>query len=306
MKPSLLLLFSCFLFPFISFSQQRQTIVVDEGFPEGYYIAVTPATKAKAVLVLLDGFAGNPESVLKESKLPAQAVANGIITIVMAMGPKIYSDSVVTGKITMLLNDVMQRFKVSPQKFAIGGFSAGGTIALRYAELCHASPGSFPILPGAVFAVDSPVDIIDLWDFFERQIERNASDAAVNESNYVTAIMEKEYGRPDQNLDTYKALTPFYKADNVQGNEVFLKDIAVRTYHDVDIPWRLKNRRQSAFDSNFLNASEMILRLMAEGNTRAEFIQGRKGMRLDGTRHPHSWNIVDETECIRWILKSLN
>jgi hypothetical protein len=83
---------------------------------------------------------------------------------------------------------------------------------------------------------------------------------------------------------------------------VYLKDVAVRTYHDIDIAWVIEERQRSAFDTNFLNASELIKRLRALGNERAEFIQSdQKGYRSNGMRHPHSWSIVDEVECIQWI-----
>jgi hypothetical protein len=43
---------------------------------------------------------------------------------------------------------------------------------------------------------------------------------------------------------------------------------------------------------------------MLMGNERAEFMTSKQpGMRSNGTRHPHSWSIVDEVECIQWTLK---
>jgi hypothetical protein len=44
--------------------------------------------------------------------------------------------------------------------------------------------------------------------------------------------------------------------------------------------------------------------LMQSGNTKAEFIPAiGKGFRVDGTRHPHSWSIVEPTDCIKWLLE---
>lgn len=290
-------------------AQLPQKIVVNPDDPSsGYYLAIKPSTgNITAVLVLLDGFNGNPESVLQETKLPVTAAANGYLTIVAAMGPKIYADSTVVSKLNLLMNDVKQRFEVTADQFLIGGFSAGGTIALRYAELATEIPGKTVIHPKAVFAVDSPVDIISIYHFFEEQIKKNYSDPAVQEAKFVSQLMREEHGVPDSNLSTYLQLTPFYVRMEGEGNEKFLKDTPVRLYHDVDINWRLKERLQSGYDGNFLNASEMILRLMVMKNQRAEFVRGRTGYRSNGMRHPHSWNIVDEVEFIGWmktILKS--
>ena len=98
-----------------------------------------------------------------ETMLPNTASANGILTITASMGQEIYADSVMIGKLNLLLRNIIQRYKVAPDKFELGGFSAGGTISLRYVELCKESPSTFPVNPVAVFAVDSPIDIIDLW-----------------------------------------------------------------------------------------------------------------------------------------------
>ena len=85
-------------------------------------------------------------------------------------------------------------------------------------------------------------------------------------------------------------------------NEKFLKNTAVRVYHDVDIAWRLINRNQTVRESNYLVTSELINRLLLMGNKKAEFMQSyQTGYRSDGRRHPHSWSIVDEVGFTMWM-----
>jgi len=287
----------------IAAAQNYEKIVVNKNDTvSGYYLSVKPQINTiKGVLVLLDGFGGQAENIFSESKLSNVAYVNDILTVAVAMGNKIYADSSVISKLNLILKDIVQRYKVPVDKFVIGGFSAGGTISLRYTELCKESPLKYPINPRAVFAVDSPVDIIDLWNFFEKQISKNYSDVAVGEAKFVSALMKREHGTPTTNLKTYLWLTPFYTLKKGEGNEKFLKDIPVRVYHDVDIVWRLQNRRQSAYEGNFLNSSELILRLLLLKNETAEFVAGKTGYRNNGMRHPHSWNIVDEVELIQWM-----
>ena len=51
----------------------------------------------------------------------------------------------------------------------------------------------------------------------------------------------------------------------------------------------------------------MVARLMLEGNNRAEFVSSKEpGMRSNGMRRPNAFNIVDEVDCIQWILKTLH
>lgn len=288
---------------YVARAQNIEKIVVDSTADvAGYYLVVKPPTSdIQGVLVLLDGFGGRAEQIFPETKLHNAAYKNGILTVGLAQGNKVGADSVVVAHMNAVFKDIIGRYKVGPDAFILGGFSAGGTIALRYTQLCKENPEQYPIDPKGVFAVDSPVDLIYLWHFFETQISKNFSPMAVNEAKFVSDIMLKEYGPLQTNLEAYKRLTPFYKDLQEPGNERHLQNIPVRVYHDVDIPWRLKNRRQSAYESNYLNTSEMINRLLLMGNEQAEFITGRTGYRSNGMRHPHSWSIVDEAECIQWV-----
>lgn len=280
-----------------------EKIVVDSTDDvSGYYLAVRPTDRAiNGALILLNGFGSQAEKIFPETRLPETAARAGILTICMAMGNKICADSMVEQRLNALLRDVVQRFGIKPDAFILGGFSAGGAIALRYTERCRESPGHYPVQPRAVFAVDSPVDLLALWQFFERQTTRNFAPAAVGEARFVSDLMRKEYGTPSENRDVYLKLTPFCADLAEAGNERHLTDIPVRVYHDVDIPWLLKNRRQSAFDANFAASSELINRLLLAGNERAEFVSGKTGIRSNGDRHPHAWSIVDEEECVRWM-----
>jgi len=125
----------------------------------------------------------------------------------------------------------------------------------------------------------------------------------VNEAKTVSAMMSKEIGTPETNPKRYNELTPFNHELNEPGNERYLKNMAVRVYEDIDVEWSLKNRRRSIYDSNALDASELINRLLLMGNERAEFMTAKQpGYRSNGMRHPHSWSIVDEIECIQWCL----
>ncbi len=154
--------------------------------------------------------------------------------------------------------------------------------------------------------VDSPIDIFHAWGTFERILADSISDVAVQEANMVLAVLEQSYGKPSDNIEVYSELTPFSMNPEYGQNEVHLKEVAVRAYHDVDIPWRLINRNQSVVQQNFFMTSELINRLLLLGNDRAEFIQTyQTGYRSNGDRHPHSWSIVDEEECIKWVLQLL-
>jgi pimeloyl-ACP methyl ester carboxylesterase len=295
----------------LSFSQSVKQIVLNERDQiSGHYLAVEPngyrpGDSIRSVLVLLSGFSQRPESIFPETKLHNVAYANNILTIGFAGGFKVYADDEVQANLSAVLKDVISRYKVKADQFVLGGFSAGGTIVLRYAELCNQYPGKYPVRPKGVFTVDSPIDVFTLWDMLDEAAKENFSEMAVAEANEAMSRMRNQFGVPRENVAKYAAVNPFSMNLESGDNEKHLKNTAVRTYHEVDIAWRLINRRQTVRHGNYYVTSELINRLLKMGNTKAEFIQSdKKGYRSNGMRHPHSWSIVDEVECIQWI-KSL-
>jgi hypothetical protein len=82
---------------------------------------------------------------------------------------------------------------------------------------------------------------------------------------------------------------------------------ALRLYFDTDIEWQLSERQSGYYDTYLPDAAEMVARLMLEGNNRAEFVSSKEpGMRSNGMRRPGAYNIVDEVDCLQWILKTLH
>jgi pimeloyl-ACP methyl ester carboxylesterase len=293
-------------------AQSVKKIVVDPtDSTSGYYLAVEPngykqGTPLEGVLVLLSGFSQQAESIFPETKLPNTAYAN-ILTIGFAAGFKVYADEEVQTKLTAALKDIVTRYNTGTDKFVLGGFSAGGTIVLRYAELCEQYPGKYPVKPKGVFMVDSPIDIFTLWDMLDEAVQTNFSVHAVQEASEAMGRMRRQFGIPKDNIAKYSAISPFSMNKDYGQNEQYLKNTAVRAYHEIDVAWRLVNRRQTVRHGNYYVTSELINRLMLIGNNKAEFIQsGRKGYRSNGQRHPHSWSIVDEVECIEWVKTLLN
>ncbi len=302
MNFSLIFILSLFLgLPMLA--QNFERINFNES-PDDYYLAVPPASEdILGVILLMPGFGLDAESIFPQTKLHNVAYANKVLTIAVAGGPKIYADQAVINRLNQAIEHVKDRYKVTADSFIIGGFSAGGTISLRYAEYCYEHPGLTPVQPKAVFSVDSPVDLFHIWNYFDRELTRNFSPVGTNEANFVKGIMLDEIGDPEQEVEQYNQLTPFNATLKQPGNEKFLKDISVRVYHDIDVEWLVNNRRRSLYDNNALPASELINRLVQLGNSQAEFMQAKQpGIRSNGMRHPHSWSIVDEVELVQWAL----
>ena len=279
----------------------------DEDY--GYYLAIPPKSKnIKGAIVLMPGFGQVAEHVFADTDLHKFAFENNLLTISISTGMRLMADEMIQTKINALLSHAISQYDLKKDKFVFGGFSAGGRICLRYVELCKEFPTKFPVAPIAVFMADAPVDVFHSWEMMQALKAAANSEVAVQEADWVEKMYREQYdATPEEKPEFFKAFNPFSIEEKGQGNEKFLKDVAVRSYHDVDISWRLINRNQSVQHSNYLVSSELINRLLQLGNSKAEFVQSyQTGYRRDGKRHPHSWSIINEKECVEWILKTLD
>jgi hypothetical protein len=269
----------------------------------GHYLTIVPkGNTPEGALILAAGFGELPEYVFPETKLDSVAYHNNVLIVAFAGGNNLYADSGVRVRLTAVCTDLMRKYKIAPDRFALGGFSAGGAVVLRYTELCHQYPQDFPVKPKAVFMADSPIDIFVIWDQLEQSAKNKYTAIAAEEAGRAMWHIRRDHGAPRENISFYKEVNAFNMDKQLGEPEQYLRNVAVRAYHDVDIPWRLKNRNQTVREGNYFVTSELINRLLLLGNKKAEFIQTyQTGYRSNGQRHPHSWSIVDATDCIQWI-----
>jgi hypothetical protein len=75
----------------------------------------------------------------------------------------------------------------------------------------------------------------------------------------------------------------------------------------LDTDWLINQRHRDLYDWNGIDIISMINQLTIMGNTNAKVIVSQgKGVRLDGTKNPHSWSIMDSDVCLKWILDVIN
>lgn len=236
----------------------------------GYYIVIEPIDKKPdRLLVLLDGFGGNARDFLNETKIDEEAVQQSILTVCIPTGRNLYADSAMLSLLNKVIGKVITDYKISRERVAMGGFSSGGTIVLRYAECCWQDPAAYPVKPTVIFTGDSPVDLAGLYRSAKRELQKNFSGWWLNESRMIISMLS---GSLLTEAD-WLAANPFNAADEKPGNEKYLANVHYRTYHDLDVAWQLENRGRSLYQVNALDASELISRLQLAGNRNAAFIQ---------------------------------
>ncbi|HAO29041.1 MAG TPA: hypothetical protein DCQ68_18025 [Chryseobacterium indologenes] len=90
------------------------------------------------------------------------------------------------------------------------------------------------------------------------------------------------------------------------GNAKYLLNIPILIYTEPGIIWQMENRGRDIYDLNVADITAMINLLRLKGHKNADLvITNDRGIRPDGTRHPHSWSIMDSKECLLWILKHM-
>lgn len=291
----------------MGFSQFSEKIVFNnKDSANDYYLAVRPSSgNIQGVQVLITSFS-SPENVLGESKLQNVAYANDVLTIIVSMGTSLFADSASIDRLNIILKHVTNHYSADTSKFALGGFLYTGNMALRYTELCYENPSKFPVLPKAVFTINSPVDLLDLAVWCENEIKKNYYAGDVGDAKYILKDLMDSYGNYKDHPEKYIQPSPFNKNATSAGNEQFLNHVAVRLYYDTDIEWELKNRRNSYYDTYIPDGSELVKRLLLAGNKNAAFISSKQpGIKSSGQVTPYSWSIVDEVDCIQWLKNNM-
>jgi pimeloyl-ACP methyl ester carboxylesterase len=299
--------------PGVALGQQTRVVLPDQKDSlAGSYRIHEPAGKPVGLLVLIPGGAATHDEFgaqgVTPSTLPQQLTGHQMVTIIPSAGG--YSHWLEDGflrHLDAIVAETLANHRIPTDRVVVGGFSAGGTAAVRYAEFCAARRSSGGVRVRGVFAVDAPLDFGRFWRGETLAVRRGAHPRFVGEAKAVLADMRRVLGgSPEEHPARYIQMSPFSAFAEGGGQARLLAGVAVRLYTEPDIDWWMTNRRVDYYSMNALDAAALILQLRLLGNRQAELIttEGR-GVRPDGGRHPHSWSIVDEPALGAWILRQV-
>lgn len=267
-----------------------------------YTIIYPPKLPWRGYIFLMPGFGETAENVLQQTDLPNQLALNGILTIIPTFQDGVLSfgvDRLSQQTFDKIIKDVASKHKLIDQKFYVGGFSIGGSCAIKYAE-------NAAIKPIAVFAIDPPLDFERFYNSAKRDIRLSKDNEANQENVYMIDRLEKETGgSPTTALTEYYTISPYSFSDTTQTAIKQLIKTPLRIYTEPDINWWLKERGLDFTNMNAAECSAMINELNRLGNQSAALITTQnKGYRKpNNRRHPHSWSIVDNEKLIKWLLQ---
>jgi pimeloyl-ACP methyl ester carboxylesterase len=275
------------------------------------YEIANRVTTPRGAVVLMPGFGGSFADFSETGKagphrsVLADSLASRGITLVFVAPPTgvLFGDASHMQQLEDTINEALKTISAGALPLAIGGFSAGGTDAVRFAERCADGRCALRHPLRAVFAVDAPLDWYRLWENAMLVIRNQPKGASVAEAQRIQEALESLLGKnPTPSSRRYLSSSPLASKDRDGGNARTLSGVAVRAYTEPDIQWWMENRGADYYGMNALDAASLIRHLKLLGNTRAELIvtTGR-GYRADGSRHPHSWSIVDQSDLAQWI-----
>ena len=268
-----------------------------------FYEKLVPKGKPNSVLVILPGSGESVRDVQQQITLPQLAVRKGILVIIPSINWGTNRHEPEHRFLDTIFRQIVRSYGIPKDKFVLGGFSGGGMLALTYAEKANKYPDSTFIRPKAVFGVDPPLDYAHLWKHCEKDIERNVSEVAVRESKMIMNDYINEFGgSPQEFRENYVRYSIFSYSEKDGGNAKYLINTPVLLYTEPDIEWQMKNRQRDYYDLNCVDIAAMINFLQINGNKNARLVTTmKKGKRLNGERHPHSWSIMNSEDCLQWI-----
>jgi dienelactone hydrolase len=286
------------------FAQKTEQVFLEENdSTRNFYTLIYPPDLPwQGYVVILPGFGQTAEMTLDQTDLPKITARNGLLTIIPTLQDGVLSfgvDSSSQQALHRIIEDVRSKHDLAGLPYFIGGFSIGGSCAIKYAQ-------DSTIKPAAVFGIDPPRDFERFYHSSQRDIRLSVDKEPSQENVYMVERIEKEFGgTPATALSNFHRISPYSFTDHNQRAVKKMVDLPLRIYSEPDIEWWLNERDFDFTSINVTECSAMINELRRLGSEKAELIvTANKGFRKPyDTRHPHSWSIVDNEELVAWLLQ---
>ncbi len=272
------------------------------------YLKVIPEIENIKGLIIRD-FSSLPDISKKSRfKLHILAAEDGIMTIFTTTSkrvPELYYFDEEPALLDDMINEVVVDYNIPKQNIFIGGISASGTRALRFAQYCNEGKSQYGIKIRGVFAVDSPLDL-ERFYYSALKHRKYFKAGMLYEANLILDKFPKYIGTPEENLDVYRKSSVHSHTDTTLGNAQYYLNTSIIMFHEPDIDWWIKERGASYYDINSFDIAGFVNKQISNGNKDIELVTtSNKGFDREGNRKCHSWTIVDEEYLLNWIVKRM-
>lgn len=273
------------------------------------YLKVIPDSLPIRGLVIRD-FSSLPD--FKESSpfhLTELCTKEGLMTVFTVSSnkfPELYTSDSAVLILDEIVSEIIKAYKIPEKNIFIGGISASGTRALRYAQFCEQGKSGHGIKIKGVFAVDSPLDLARFYESVHSH-RNNFKAGMLWEAEHMSKVFGQLFsGPPGEFENEYISASVFSHKDSLGGNARYLKNVPIIIYHEPDIDWWINERGSSYFDINSYDIAAFVIKIRELGNKNVELVTTtNKGFDRNGIRKCHSWTIVDEVYLTKWIVNLL-
>jgi len=254
----------------------------------------------KAVLVLFPCFPCDSEHTLKEANFIEELTKNSISVVLLNENQKLYLQNSEKENLNNLIESIFKENNLTQNNISIGGFSSGGNLAIQMAS--YLSENS-TLKISSVFAVDSPIDLVQLYNNCVLDVERNVKAEAVSEGEFIVDLFNENLGNPNESLVNFIGKSNFIQSEKNQPILDKLDQVKIRFYAEPDTVWQKENRERNFENLNAFQLENAHNYLVNKGHFNTELIFTEdKGIRSNGQKHPHSWSIVEGSSLKNWIL----
>jgi hypothetical protein len=261
-----------------------------------YYELIVPKNH-KELLILFPMFGGTNETIKTESNIVEKALKENISILIFKINQNLFLDINQQKEFGKIIFNVINKNNINGNKIFLGGFSAGGNLALQIGKyLTIAYNGEFS--PKGILVVDAPVD---LEQFYNNNLKVFKETNSAN-AEYFLNLVKNNIGNPKKDIDNYKMYSPYLGSLEYIDNVSF-KNTELIFYTELALKFRKENFNQSYEATNGFQLKKLA-KLLNKNGTKAKvnYIETHnKGYRKNGIRNPHSWSIINEKKIIDWI-----
>ena len=305
------------LFTSASFSQELEKVIISESDPYHYYVfdgdsteifyyKIVPESEPIGVLTIFPSGGEKIENLLEQIDLHKVAYENGLLVVIPSYNMGTFQKIPDLEFIDKIFEQVVEDHSVSKENFFLCGLSNGGMVSLKYG-IAAVRDSSTYITPKGIIGLDPPLDLVRLYKYCEREIDRDFSESGVAEAKWLLDSYNMIFqGSPDEQKQKYIEASIYSYRVEGGGNAKFLNNIPILMYSDLNVDFLINQRKRDLHDWNGIDIVSFVNQLKINGNKKAELVLTRnKGVKLDGTTNPHSWSIMDTNKTIEWILALL-
>jgi len=273
--------------------------IIDEN-----YELHLPSGKTKGLLVIFPGLGlgQSAASILADSDIIQESLKENIACLAMNINNQLFCSYPLYEAVLESIQTLQEKHQIPKGKIAVGGFSAGGNLALTYAA--NSVKNQMQGIPSAVFAIDPPLDLERFYNINTKIATESRFESNRKEAEFVLRFLNAFLGDQKEKRAAYLENSPFIETAPDSCNARYLGFIPIKLFSEPDLNWYLTERGRTYDQLNAYSISQFHKHLHRIGNKKVDYKPSKnKGIRKDGTRHPHSWSLMDSKETVKWIKK---